>query len=57
MAGRYHEWAHRREVYQTTFHELTHCSDRELADISIARCDIPRIAAEAARMASGGHSR
>ncbi len=57
MTRRYREWAHRREVYNKTFHELAHCSDRELADISITRYDIPRIADEAACVASGEQSR
>lgn len=57
IIGRYREWAHRRKVYNSTFRELARCSDRDLADISIARYDIPRIAAEAARTASGEQSR
>lgn len=30
--------------YGETVEELSHLSDRELADMGISRCDIPRIA-------------
>ena len=51
MVTQYRDWAHRRRVYVRTFKELSACSDRDLADISFSRSDIPDIAAEAARMA------
>lgn len=38
----------RRKIASTVF-ELNHCSDRELSDLGIARCDIPRIARECAQ--------
>jgi uncharacterized protein YjiS (DUF1127 family) len=37
-----------RRVYNTTFGELAVLSNRELADLGICRCDIKRIALEAA---------
>ncbi len=38
----------RRRVYNATMNELASLSTRELADISITRCDLRRIATEAA---------
>ncbi len=38
----------KRRVYKTTFSELAVLSNRELADLGIARCEIRRIATEAA---------
>lgn len=35
--------------YKTTYNELSRMNDRELADIGVSRCDIHRIAKEAAR--------
>jgi uncharacterized protein YjiS (DUF1127 family) len=32
--------------YGTAVHELSHLSDRELADIGVSRSDIPRVAWE-----------
>ncbi len=40
IARRFHAW--RR--YDTAVNELSHLSDRELADIGISRSDIPRLA-------------
>ena len=51
IALRWRAWARRRAVYTRTVRELEGCSDRDLADLSIARADIPRIAAEAAGLA------
>ena len=36
----------RRQVRQRTFNELASLSDRDLADIGFARCDLSRIAYE-----------
>ncbi|NUH65957.1 DUF1127 domain-containing protein [Sulfitobacter sp. S0837] len=38
-------WA-RRAAYRRTLNELHALSDRELADIGLARCDIRRVAGE-----------
>lgn len=38
----------RRAVYNQTVRELVQLSDRELADLGIARTDIPAVAREAA---------
>ena len=43
--------AQRRRVFLRTCRELEACSDRELADIGIARADIRRLAREAAETA------
>ena len=32
--------------YDNAMHELSYLTDRELADIGISRCDIPRLARE-----------
>ena len=53
LAARWRDRAQRRAVYLRTVRELNGCSDRDLADLSIARSDIPRIAAEAAGRAGG----
>ncbi|MEZ5932308.1 MAG: DUF1127 domain-containing protein [Alphaproteobacteria bacterium] len=45
-------WLERRRQYNHTYGELSRLSDHDLADIGIARCDIPAIAAEATRPAS-----
>lgn len=42
-------WRARRAVYLQTRHELSMLTDRDLADLGIARCDIPRIARSSAR--------
>lgn len=36
-----------RQEYRRTVFELNSCSNRELDDLGIARCDIPEIAREA----------
>ena len=36
----------RRKKYQQTVHELSQCSDRELNDFGIVRCDIHQLARE-----------
>lgn len=38
----------KRRVYRATFHELSVLNDRDLNDLGIARCDIKRLAQEAA---------
>ena len=38
----------KRRVYKTTLNELAALSNRDLADLGIARCEIRRIATEAA---------
>jgi uncharacterized protein YjiS (DUF1127 family) len=38
----------RRAVYLRTLDELSALTDRELADLGFARCDLPRVASEAA---------
>jgi uncharacterized protein YjiS (DUF1127 family) len=38
----------RRRVYLQTLHELTNLSDRDLADLGLARSDIGAVAREAA---------
>mgnify|MGYP001812053894 CR=1 FL=1 len=38
----------RRKSYNQTVFELSWCSDRDLSDLGIARCDIRRLAREAA---------
>ena len=41
------EAAHRRrKSYRNTVFELSQCSDRDLSDLGIARCDIRRLARE-----------
>ena len=44
----YAERAYRRSIYYGTARALSQLSDRQLADISIARSEITRIAKEAA---------
>ncbi|MEP1206801.1 MAG: DUF1127 domain-containing protein [Rhizobiaceae bacterium] len=36
----------RRKAYHNTVFELSQCSDRDLSDLGIARCDIRRLARE-----------
>ncbi len=38
----------RHKVYRATLQELNSLSDRDLSDLGIARCDIRRLAREAA---------
>lgn len=40
-----------RTLYRQTVHELSRLDTRELDDLNISRCDIPRIAREATREA------
>jgi uncharacterized protein YjiS (DUF1127 family) len=42
-------WSQERRAYNQAAFELSGLSDRDLADIGIARCDIPSIAREAAQ--------
>ena len=46
--GRFAEWRRRRALFASTVHELTHLTDRDLADLGIPRADIRAIAREAA---------
>jgi uncharacterized protein YjiS (DUF1127 family) len=41
-------WSAEKRAYNDTVAELDALSDRDLADIGVARCDIPAIAREAA---------
>jgi uncharacterized protein YjiS (DUF1127 family) len=38
----------RRRLYKQTFNELAQLSDRELADLGLSRCDLRRLAWQAA---------
>ena len=42
-------WSQERRAYYETLRELNGLSDRDLADIGIARADIPAIARETAK--------
>lgn len=42
-------WSQQRRAYNQAAFELNALSDRDLADIGIARCDIPSIARDAAK--------
>jgi uncharacterized protein YjiS (DUF1127 family) len=42
-------WSHERRSYNRAVFELDQLSDRDLADIGIARCDIPAVARETAK--------
>jgi uncharacterized protein YjiS (DUF1127 family) len=42
-------WSAERHAYNEAVFELSALSDRDLADIGIARCDIPAVAREAAK--------
>jgi uncharacterized protein YjiS (DUF1127 family) len=44
------EWSKERRAYYDALSELNGLSDRDLADIGIARADIPAIARETARL-------
>lgn len=46
-----HEWTERRKIYRQTLFELSVCTDRQLKDLGIVRCDIGRIAHEAMQKA------
>jgi uncharacterized protein YjiS (DUF1127 family) len=49
--GHISELMARRKVERTTYFELSGLSDRELSDLGICRCDIRRLAREAAKTA------
>lgn len=42
------EWRRRRALFARTVDELTHLTDRDLADLGIPRADIRAVAREAA---------
>ena len=42
-------WRARRALYRQTMFELSTLTDRDLADLGIARCDIRRIARDASQ--------
>ena len=42
-------WSQERRAYNQAAYELSALSDRDLADIGVARCDIPSIARDAAK--------
>lgn len=44
----------RRRRYRQTVFELSNCSDRELHDMGIARCDIRRLARESEETKTNG---
>lgn len=48
IAARLTLWLRRREAYAQTVNELGALTDRDLNDLGIARCDIRRLAREAA---------
>lgn len=45
LKARYSNW----QRYRRTISELGSLTDRDLADLGISRCDIPRLAREATR--------
>jgi uncharacterized protein YjiS (DUF1127 family) len=45
LSRRYQRW----QLYNRTIAELEGLTNRDLADLGIARCDIPRIARDAIR--------
>ena len=45
LSRRYHRW----KVYNRTVAELESLTNRDLADLGIARCDIPKIARDSLR--------
>lgn len=49
------EWWQERRTYNQTLNELSALSDRDLADIGIARADISAIARETARSGRASH--
>lgn len=49
------EWLQERRAYNETLSELSALSDRDLADIGVARADIPAIARETARSQRAGY--
>ena len=48
-------WSAENRAYHNTFNELSTLSDRDLADIGIARTDIPAIARDAAQTVRRSH--
>ena len=46
------KWFKKTSMLNQTRRELSHLSDRELADIGISRCDIGRVAREASLKAA-----
>ncbi len=48
LCAGYAAWARRRAAYVQTYRELDGLNDRELSDIGFSRCDIARIARDAA---------
>ena len=46
LAGEFSEWRARRKRFAATYAELASLSDRDLADLRIARAEIRRIARE-----------
>jgi uncharacterized protein YjiS (DUF1127 family) len=48
-------WYQERQTYYRTLRELNYLSDRELADIGIARADIPSIARGSVRPRRAHH--
>ena len=48
LIGAFREALRQRRVYKQTVTELSQLSSRELADLAIARCEINRIALDAA---------
>jgi len=45
LSRRYHRW----KVYNRTVAELESLTNRDLADLGIARCDIPKIVRDSLR--------
>ena len=50
LSRAYALWSAERRNFNDAVYELSALSDRDLADIGIARCDIQRVAREAAKM-------
>lgn len=50
LRARFEDWSRRRRAYLDTLAELQALSQRELADIGLAREDLPRVAREAAAL-------
>ncbi|MEZ5824403.1 MAG: DUF1127 domain-containing protein [Geminicoccaceae bacterium] len=51
----FRDWLARRAAYRNTIEELSRLSGRELEDLGIHRCDIPRIARDAVDDIRTGH--
>ncbi|MBC7946177.1 MAG: DUF1127 domain-containing protein [Burkholderiales bacterium] len=47
-------WSQERRAYRQAVFELSELSDRDLADIGIARCDIEAIALQTAKAKTAG---